>query len=146
MVYLDPSVIFSLYGVDSNTPSATSLISSASEPLVLTPFCELETLNAFTLGVFRKHLSLGEAARLRYNFEWDIEARVFQRRPLPETAFARAKALAQQITPSFGVRAADLLHIAAALEVGAKSLYTFDRRQHQAARVAGLAVNQLPTA
>jgi predicted nucleic acid-binding protein len=43
-----------------------------------------------------------------------------------------------------GVRAADLLHIAAALELGAKSLYTFDQKQSKAAQAAGLAVNELP--
>jgi hypothetical protein len=36
------------------------------------------------------------------------------------------------------------LHIAAALELGAKYLYTFDLRQHQAAQAVGLKVNQLP--
>ena len=144
MIYLDPSVIFSLYGVDSNTPAAASLIVNASEPLVLTPFCEFETHNAFSLGVFRKHLSVGEAVRLRHNFESDIEAQIFLLLPLPESAFTRAKALAQKITPSVGVRATDLLHIAAALELGAKSLFTFDQRQHEAAQIAGLEVNKLP--
>jgi predicted nucleic acid-binding protein len=66
-------------------------------------------------------------------------------RPLPESSFTRAKALAQKITPSIGVRATDLLHIAAALELGAKSLFTFDQRQHEAAQAAGLKLNQLPT-
>ena len=64
-------------------------------------------------------------------------------RPLPATAFVRARALAEKITPSVGVRAADLLHIAAALELGAKSLYTFDQRQHQAAHAVGLTLNKL---
>ena len=65
-------------------------------------------------------------------------------RPLPENSFIRAKGLAQKVTPNIGVRAADLLHIAAALELGAKSLYTFDQKQHQAALAVGLRVNQLP--
>jgi predicted nucleic acid-binding protein len=67
-------------------------------------------------------------------------------RPIPENAFRRAKALAQKITPVVGVRAADLLHIAAALELGAKTLYTFDQRQRQAAQAANLAINQMPPA
>lgn len=144
MIYLDPSVIFSLYGVDSNTPAAVSLVRDASEPLVLTPFCELETFNAFSLGLFRMELSESEAGRLRHDFELDLEAGVYQLSPLPAGAFTRAKALAEKITPSIGVRAADLLHIAAALELGAKSLYTFDQKQHTAAQAAGLTINQLP--
>jgi predicted nucleic acid-binding protein len=143
MIYLDPSVIFSLYCTDSNTPLATSLIRNASEPLLLTPFCELETLNAFSLGLFRKTLLDGEAWRLRHDFELDLAAGVYQQRPLPSGAFTRAKAMAQKITPAVGVRAADLLHIAAAFELGARTLYTLDQKQHQAAQAAGLAVNEL---
>jgi predicted nucleic acid-binding protein len=144
MIYLDPSVIFSLYGTDSNSPLAASLIRDASEPLVLTPLCELETLNAFSLGLFRKQLLESEAWRLRYNLELDIEAGVYQLHPLPVEALSRAKSLAQIITPSTGVRAADLLHIAAALELGARTIYTFDQKQHAAAQAVGLTVNQLP--
>jgi predicted nucleic acid-binding protein len=144
MIYLDPSVIFSLYGTDSNSPLAASLIRAASEPLVLTPLCELETLNAFRLGLFRKELSEGEAWRLCHDFELDLEAGVYQLRPLPVGAFTRAKSLAQRITPSTGVRAADLLHIASALELGAKTIYTLDQKQHKAAQAVGLTVNQLP--
>ena len=145
MIYLDPSVIFPLYATDSNSTEAASLIHSASVPLLLTPFCELETLNSFSLGLFRKQLSETETWRLRHNFELDLEAGVYQLRPLPAGVFTRAKVLAEKITPSVGVRAADLLHIVAALELGAQSLYTFDQKQHQAAQAVGLTVNRLPT-
>jgi predicted nucleic acid-binding protein len=144
MIYLDPSLIFSLYCSDFNTPAAGILIRDADEPLVLTPFSELETVNGFYLAQFRKELSDGEAWRIRFNFDLDIEAGVYQLRPVPERSFTRAKALTQMITPTIGVRAADMLHIAAALELGAKSLYTFDVKQHFAAKAAGLSVNLLP--
>jgi predicted nucleic acid-binding protein len=144
MIYLDPSVIFSLYCADSNTASALSLIRNGNEPFLLTPFCELETLNAFSLGLFRKELSETEVMLLWRNSESDLEAGVYQQRPLPPGAFTRAKALSRMIAPTIGVRSADLLHIAAALELGATSLYTFDRKQHQAALAAGLPVNPLP--
>jgi predicted nucleic acid-binding protein len=144
MIYLDSSVIFSLYAVDSNTTAAVSLLRNAGEPLLLTPFCEFETLNAFGLALFRNALSEREVERLLNDFESDFEAGVYQLRPLPAGAFTRAKAFARKITPSTGVRAADLLHIAAAVELGAKTFYTFDQRQHQAAQTVGLNVNQLP--
>jgi predicted nucleic acid-binding protein len=44
------------------------------------------------------------------------------------------------ITPAIGARAADLLHIAAALELGATHLYTFEQRQKRAAQATGLTV------
>jgi hypothetical protein len=78
MICLDPSVIFSLYAADTNSAEAASLVRSADEPLILTPFCELETLNAFSLGVFRKQLSDSQAWRLRQYLQLDLEADVYQ--------------------------------------------------------------------
>jgi predicted nucleic acid-binding protein len=146
MFYLDASVLFSLYRPDRNSVFATSLIASAQGSLVLSSLCEFETVNAFSLCVFRKEITEQDAQRARKKLETNIESGAFLMRPIPENAFRRAKALAQKITPVVGVRAADLLHIAAALELGAKTLYTFDQRQRQAAQAANLAINQMPPA
>ena len=144
MIYLDASIVFSLYCADRNSSFATALIAAVSEPLILSSFCEFEALNALYLCVFRKEIAEQEALRARLKLEMNLESGAYIQRPLPEGAFARAKSLSQRITPTTGVRAADLLHIAAALELGAKSLYTFDQKQHQAAQAAGLTVNPLP--
>lgn len=108
------------------------------------PLCEFETLNALSLCLFRKEFSENDAWRLRRDFHLDLETGVYQMRQMPIGVFTRAKALAENITPSVGVRAADLLHIAAAIELGAKSFYTLDERRHKAAHAAGLKVNPLP--
>lgn len=144
MIYLDPSVIYSLYAMDANTANALALVRNAAESLLLTPFCELETFNAFSLAQFRGELSEYEVSRLRRDFEADLGADLYQLRPVPDGAFLRARFLTLKITPSVGVRAADLLHVAIALELGAKALYTLDIRQHTAAQAAGLKVNALP--
>ena len=146
MIYLDASLVFSLYNPDHNSALATSLVAAARAPLILSSFCEFEVFNAFSLCVFRKEVSEHEAIGTRRKFNLNIESGAYLLRPLPESAFTRAKSLAETITPTIGVRAADLLHIAAAIELGAKSLYTFDQRQHAAAQSAGLKVNQLPQA
>ncbi|MGD0631066.1 MAG: type II toxin-antitoxin system VapC family toxin [Terracidiphilus sp.] len=145
MIYLDASIVFSLYCPDRNSAFALSLIAAAGAPLILSSLCEFETVNAFSLSVFRKEMMEHEALRARQKLDLNIEWGAYLVRPLPESSFTRAKALAQKITPSIGVRATDLLHIAAALELGAKSLFTFDQRQHEAAQAAGLKLNQLPT-
>jgi predicted nucleic acid-binding protein len=144
MIYLDASIVFSLYCADRNSVLAVSLIAAARAPLILSSLCEFEAVNAFSLCVFRKELLEREALGARRKLELNIDSGAYLLRPLPESAFTRAKALALKITPSIGVRAADLLHIAAALELGAKSLYTLDQKQHKAAQAAGLTVNQLP--
>jgi predicted nucleic acid-binding protein len=145
MIYLDASIVFSLYCPDQHSAYAASLIAATRAPLILSSFCEFEAVNAFSLRVFRKEMAEQEARRSRQMLDVNIESGAYQLRPLPAGAFTRAKALAEKITPLTGVRAADLLHIAAALELGAKSLYTFDQKQHQAAQAVGLTVNQLPT-
>lgn len=78
------------------------------------------------------------------DFDRDIQSGVLQLQSLPHAAFSRAKILTQTLTPTFGIRSADLLHVAAAIEIGASALYTFDAKQHETARAAGLKVNSLP--
>jgi predicted nucleic acid-binding protein len=144
MIYLDASVVFSLYFRDSNTIEALHLVATATEPLLISALCEMETINAFALRIFRGEMSERNMDVAIRDFESDLRSGILQWSQVPECAFPRAKALSRKITPSVGVRAADLLHIVAALELGAKSLYTFDQRQHEAAQAAGLAVNKLP--
>ena len=144
MNYLDASFLFSLYFRDANTPAAVALAKGAGSPLLISALCELETVNAFCVRVFRKEMSALNMNHAIRDLEADIGSGILRFRPLPDSAFSRAKVLAQSLTPAIGVRAADLLHVAAAIELGATSLFTFDKRQHQTARAAGLKVNSLP--
>ncbi len=143
MIYLDSSVLSSLQSKDVNTLAAVSLAQSASEPLMLTQLCEVEVVNALCQREFRKEITHAQAEASMNDLEQNLRRGVYRLFPFPEAAFGRAKALARALTPSIGVRAADLLHVAAAIELGASALYTFDQRQHRTARAAGLAVNPL---
>lgn len=144
MIYLDPSVLFSLHFRDANTSAALALVAGASESLLITPLCELETVNAFSLRVFRKEMLPINRENAVRDLEEDIRSGVLNLQPLPESAFTHARTLAESLTPSIGVRAVDLLHVAAALELGAGALYTFDLKQHRTAQAAGLKINLLP--
>jgi len=144
MVYLDSSVVFSVHSRDANTLAAVSLLQPAHAPLVLTQLCEVEFINALCRRVFQKEISHTQARASMGDLELNLHKGVFRLLPFPEAAFTRAKVLAQSLTPSIGVRAADVLHVAAAIELGATSLYTFDQRQQRTAQAAGLAVNPLP--
>jgi predicted nucleic acid-binding protein len=144
MIYLDASALFSLYLPDANTPAAISLTTAADAPLLITPLCELETVNAFRLRVFRKELPALSVENAVRDLEGDIRSGVLLLRPLPEGSFSRAGILAKALTPAIGVRAVDLLHVAAALELSVGSFYTFDQKQHRTAQTAGLKTNPLP--
>jgi predicted nucleic acid-binding protein len=145
MIYLDASVVFSLYFRDSNSAEAMHLVANATEALLVSALCEVETINAFALRVFRGEMSERNMDNAVRDLESNLRSGFLQSMPFPEGAFNRAKALTKKITPSVGVRAADLLHIAAALELGAKTLFTLDQKQLKAASAAGLAVNQVPS-
>jgi predicted nucleic acid-binding protein len=144
MIYLDASIVFSLYFRDSNTVEALHLVAAATEALLVSALCEMETMNAFALRVFRNEMSIRNMDNAVRDLESDLRSGFLQWISFPEAAFIQAKTLSRKITPTVGVRAADLLHIAAALELGAKTIYTLDQKQLKAAQAAGLTVNQLP--
>lgn len=141
MIYLDTSVVVSLYCPDDNSTRAAGLLQGIKDLLLITTLGELETVNAFGLRAFRKEMSPRQTAISLRNLEADLRAGVFQMRALPELAFARARTLSLQATPQLGVRTADLLHVAAALELGATAFYSFDLRQRAIAKRAGLKLN-----
>jgi predicted nucleic acid-binding protein len=144
VIYLDSSVVFSVQVKDANTIAAVALLQSEHDTLALTRLCEVEFANALSLRLFRKEISESQAQASIADLEKNLFMGIYQLTPFPDTAFARAKVLALTLTPSIGVRALDLLHVAAALELGVSALYTFDQKQRRTAQGAGLAVNPLP--
>ena len=143
-IYLDSSLVASLYTLDSDTAAATAAIQLASGELIVTPLCEIEVINALGLRAFRKEVPLDRTRISIDTFERDLRSGPFERKPLPAGIFPRAGQLSKMMTPQTGIRAADLLHIAAALELGTDAFYTFDRRQRTLADATGLTLNPLP--
>ena len=144
MIYLDSSLLVSLYCLDANSVAAAAALQAAKAKLLITSLGELETMNAFSLRVFRKEITAAQADAARLTFEKDILAGVFLLRAVPDAAFERAKVLSRQQTPKLGTRTADLLHVAAAVELGAVSLFSFDLQQRKMAQAAGLKLNRWP--
>lgn len=145
MIYLDSSFVTSLYGPDANSAAAESAMrASAGEMYVLTSLAELETVNAFFLHAFRKESTRVQADACTRIFDDDLQRGLFLRRPIPQSAFERARTLSLRTTARLGTRTADLLHVAAALEFGATSLFSFDVRQRNIALEASLALNPMP--
>jgi predicted nucleic acid-binding protein len=139
--YVDPSFLVSLYSLDANSHTAVEAIQASKGDLLVTTFGELEVENAFALRVFRKEISTTQAGASSRDFEKDVRAGVFQLRHLSEQTFDRARQLSRQTTPKLGTRTADLLHVAAALELEAEWLYSFDKQQRKLAQAVRLKVN-----
>ncbi|HEY6302203.1 MAG TPA: hypothetical protein VIX14_03980 [Terriglobales bacterium] len=100
--------------------------------------CELEVVNAFGLRVFPKQATPAEANSALNNFEGDLREGLFLLRGLPERIFEQARQLSQPTTAKLGTRTADLLRLAAALELGARFLYSCDQQQRKFARAVRL--------
>jgi predicted nucleic acid-binding protein len=144
LIYLDASFVVSLYSVDANSRTALSSLPSSGEFLTVTKLAELETVNALELRVFRQAISRAEADASLRTFDEDLRKGVFLRTGIPESAYERARKLSLLITARVGVRTIDLLHVAAALELGATDFFTFDVRQQSVAADAGLKLNPMP--
>jgi len=139
--YADPSFLVSLYIPDANSAAALRTMQASTGDLFLTVLGELEVVNAFGLRVFRREASPVAAKSALANFEKDLRDGILQLRGLSEPVFERARQLSQQTAAKMGTRTADLLHVAAALELGVGYLYSFDQQQRKLAKAVRLKMN-----
>lgn len=140
-IYTDSSFLVSLYSADTNWPAAARTMKASRGECLVTTLGELEVVNAFGLRVFRKEVTAAQAQSSLLDFEKDLRDGVLQLRELSDPIFQRARQLSRQTTAKHGTRTADLLHVAAALELGANCLYSFDQPQRRLAQSLGLKLN-----
>jgi predicted nucleic acid-binding protein len=140
-VYADPSFIVSLYSLDSNSAAASRTMQVSSAQPLITTFGELEVVNAMGLRVFRKEVSLAQSQSSLLAFENDLRNGIFQLRELVDSILERGRQLSQRTAAKLGTRTSDLLHVAAALELGADYLYSFDLQQRKLAQTLRLKLN-----
>jgi len=100
----------------------------------------VEWAHAIAQHMFRGTLSSQDAARLYTVFEADRSSGIWAETGIPEIAFETAVQLARKFGPRLGSRTLDTLHVASALELGAREFWTFDERQSKLAKAAGLTV------
>jgi predicted nucleic acid-binding protein len=141
VAYADTSFLFSLYAQDSNTARAARAAEGAGVTFLLTDFQRYELRNALRLSVFRGHLSDAACLRLLQQVSDDVNQGAFLAVPLVwSQVLAEAETLSASHTGTLGTRSFDILHVAAAVVLGAKAFYTFDVRQTALAQKAGLKV------
>ena len=140
-IYADPSFLVSLYSPDANGAAATRTMHASRGECFLTTLGEIEVVNAFGRRVFRKEISAVQAQSSLIDFERDLRDGIFQLRELIDPIFERARQLSRQTTAKLGTRTADLLHVAAALELGVDCLYSFDQQQRKLAQSVHLKLN-----
>src|SRR6516164_4975614 len=133
--YADTGFLVSLYLNEATTTAANAAVQRVRQPLPLIPLGFLELRNALHLAVFRKQISEAIRAAAWQSVELDIKNGIYIEAPLSQLDLhEKAAQLAQKYTAIFGTRTIDLLHIAAAVLLGASQLLSFDERQRQVAK------------
>ena len=136
-IYADTSFFVSLYLPDRHSAEAERRM--ASKPRIwFVSLHRAEWMHAIAQHVFRKEMSALEARRAQAELARDVGSGLWLRANLPESVWETCAELGRRHGPRLGMRTLDSLHVAAALELGAKSFWTFDERQAKLAAVTGL--------
>ncbi len=139
--YADTGLLISLYLPETTTAAAQAAVSSLSSPLPLLPLGLLELRNALNFAINRGRITASERDLLGKNLEGQIRSGFFTLVNLPSAELhEKARELSDRHTPLLATRSLDLLHVAAALLLGADTLLSFDARQCRAAVAEGLVV------
>jgi len=141
VVCADTSFLFALYGNDAHSARARAWVQGSGIAVSVSELAEYELGNALLFAEFRGVLAAGEASIYRARYDSDRTAG-FIVVPLCNLAnvISRAKRLSATYTLSGGHRGFDILHVAAAMEIGADQFLTFDANQRKLAAAEGLAV------
>ena len=141
--YVDPSALLKLYVHEPESAAMSAWRARTRGALPLTPHGRLEIVTGICLAAFRRLIDAQAKGDALASFDEDLaEGRYSDADVLWRATLRRATDLSRVHTPVLGCRSLDVLHVAAALELGLRSFVTFDDRQQQLARAAGLKVIQ----
>lgn len=142
MIYVESSVLASLVMRDSNNGKAIAMTVSQEAPFFFNRLLKLEIGNAIRLNVAAGAMDEVGAEQcerqvesLQRSGKWQLVE------PDWERVFERSVGFSRAHTSSIRTRSFDILHVAAAVELGAKEFWSFDQRQRSLARAVGLRIN-----
>ncbi len=138
-VYIDSSALRHLYVHGSRSAAVSAWRFRCRGALSLTRFGRAEIFNAILGAAFRGDLTEVVARRSIAEFESDLNSGELRLADLLwRRALDRSADLSREHTIKLGTRALDVLHVASALELGARTLVTYDTRQAALAKAVGL--------
>jgi predicted nucleic acid-binding protein len=141
VIYVDTSFLVSLYVDEPQSPLAQNYVEKVGGGLVFTPFHRLELRTALRLRVFRDEITTEFLKNTFRLLETDIRDGAFEHVPLNWNETLReAEEIGAAHVAQIGARSGDILHVASALVLDATEFCTFDQRQAELAKRAGLKV------
>jgi predicted nucleic acid-binding protein len=120
---------------------AAPLAARFKESIPYTLLAELEIANTIRRTLREGAITRAEHDAAFRQIEADLADGILARRDIPQSEhYRKARELSKRHTPEIPARSLDILQTAAALVIGAKSLYSFDGHQRLLAKAAGLKV------
>lgn len=145
--YPDTSYLCALYRLQENSPVAAGYFRDLPGPLEVTSLVLFEFRQSvrFQIRLWQQDRTRGiprsQGRQMLTDLQGDLDVGALKVVP---ASWAQVHALAERLsshhTETGGHRAMDILHVAAALELGATGFLTFDRNQRRLAEAEGLAV------
>ena len=139
MICADTSFLLSLAGNDTNSAAAVAHAKTLTEPVAMTLLNRLEFENALHLLRFRGALpEAEETAALAVLAADEAAGRITEVVCAWPAVLQRALQMSRARAQQEGHRLLDILHVAAALELGTTDFLSFDQRQRALAVAEGL--------
>ena len=139
--YSDSSALRYLYVHGSKSTAMASWRFKRPGPLRITRFGRAEMINAIVTAFFRKELVSAQLETVFSDLAEDCTNDRLQLVDVPWRAVLdQAAELSRRYSSTLGTRSLDVLHVASALELGARQFVTYDERQAKLAGVCGLKV------
>lgn len=139
--YADSSFIISLLRIDANHEAAMRYMARSDETLAFNPLQRVELRNALRNAQALGQLTESERRVAFRQIEQDLQAGLLIHTPVKwSDVFRLADELSDKHAARDGQRTIDLLHVALAIECGAKTFLSFDQRQRRLAKAASLTV------
>ena len=123
MIYLDTNAAVPLFVAEPASDLVDRWLSACDEPVVSSDWIVTEFASALSIKERSGTLTAKDAKSAWRNFETFCDSGL-RLAPLSRQAFAAAAKMVRE--PAHGLRASDALHLAVALEIGAKSIATLD--------------------
>ena len=142
MIYCDSSFLIALYHPgDAFHAQAGRVAAQFRDPIPYTLLAELEVTNALWRGLGIRLINPADHAAITRQLIADESAGILERTALNQvTHYGKARELSKTHTAATASRALDILHVAAALVLGAHGFASFDHRQRTLAQATGLGV------
>ena len=142
--YADTGFLCSLYAPDLHTRRAAARMKHQALPLPFIWLHRIEFRNALRLRVFRGEISGAQRDGSLNALLADLAGGVLVAvAPALDEVLIESERLSANHSETLGTRSLDIIHVAAALVLGAGEFLSFDSRQKALAAAAGLKVPEL---